>query len=123
MKLRAGSLKRTTKLTYLQLDTLRKKRAQTNKVRNKRQKITVGATEMQSYKRILQRTIRQKLDNPEERDASLGSHCSRRLKYKETTFEQDSPGGPVVKNLPANATEQLTPSVALTDAEPTCSNC
>lgn len=47
MKPRAGSLKRKTKLTYLQLDTLRKKRAQTNKVRNKRQKITVDAREIQ----------------------------------------------------------------------------
>lgn len=53
MKPRAGSLKRKTKLTYLQLDTLRKTRAQTNKVRNKRQKITVDE---QRYKELQENT-------------------------------------------------------------------
>ena len=85
MKLRADSLKRKTRLTYLQLDSLRKKRAQINKVRNKRQKIMVDATEIQRITREYYEELHtKKLENPEERDTSLGSCCFRRLKCKET---------------------------------------
>ena len=65
MKLRAGSLKRKTRLTYLQLDSLRKKRAQINKVRNKRQKIMVDATEIQRITREYYEELHtKKLDKP-----------------------------------------------------------
>lgn len=111
MQLRAGSLRRTTELTNLQPNSLRKKeRAQINKIKNE---ITTNSTEVQRIiKDYYEQLYTSKFNNVEEMDKFLEVYNLPRLNQEE--FENlnrpvTTKGIEVViKNLPANKKSRST---------------